>query len=83
MKLDCYPESSDCYHLSDVASSLLFAVVRAVISKVGVVSVGIAGFGFDNFGLAAGCTVDLSLADFAWKYSETIEPEMVDGAAGF
>ena len=64
---------------------MLFAVVHAVVSKVGVVSVGIVGFGFgfDNYGLAACYTVDLVLADFVWKYFETIETEMVDGAAVF
>ena len=54
-----------------------------MVSKVGVVSVGIVGFGFDNYGLAACYTVDLVLADFVWKYFETTETEMVDGAAGF
>ena len=80
MKLDCYSENSGYYHLSHVASSLLFAVVHAVISMVGDVSV---GFGFDNHGLAADYTVDLGFADFEWKYFETIETEMVAGAAGF
>ena len=80
MKLDCYSENSGYYHLSHVASSLLFAVVHAVISMVGVVSV---GFGFDNHGLAADYTVDLGFADFEWRYFETIETEMVAGAAGF
>ena len=80
MKLDCYSENSGYYHLSDVASSLLFAVVHAVISMVGVVSV---GFGLDNYALAADYTVDLGFADFVWKYFETIESERVDGAAGF
>jgi len=62
---------------------LVFAVVHAVISMVGVVAVGIVGFGYDNYGFVADYTVDLGLADFAWKYFETIETEMADGAAGF
>ena len=58
MKLDCFSQSSGHYQLSDVASSLVFAVVHAVISMVVVVAVGIVGFGYDNYGLVADYTVD-------------------------
>ena len=82
MKLDCNSESSDCYHLPDFASSLLFAVVHAVISMVAVVVVAVV-FGYGNYDLVVDYTVDVGLADFVRKYFEAIETEMVDGTAGF